>query len=69
MYYKQFVGSATYWTAGQEMKRSEIGLSAKCKVRMAVAKSNMHSIQSVSKGSDGAGVDFREDLVLKLCPD
>ena len=64
-----FWSSATYWTAGKEMKRSEIRFPAKCKVRKAVAKSNMHSIQSVSKGSDGAGVDFREDLVLKLCPD
>ena len=48
------------------MKKSEIGFPAKCKVRKAVAKSNMHSIQSVS---DGTGEDFREDLVLKLCPD
>ena len=68
MYYKQFMGLRYLLDCRAEMKRSEIRFSAKCKVRTAVAKSNMHSIQSVSKGSDGAGVDFREDLVLKLCP-
>ena len=68
MYYKQFMGLCYLLDSRAEMKRSEIRFPAKCKVRTAVAKSNMHSIQSVSKGSDGAGVDFREDLVLKLCP-
>ena len=69
MYNKQFMGHCYLLDSRAKMERGEIRFPSKCKVRKAVAKSNMHSIKSVSKGSDGAGEDFREDLVLKLCPD